>query len=94
MPRTIIEAMMMGKPVVATNIRGCRELVISGETGILVKYKNSFELMQAINYLIINPEVRKEMGLKARVNAHIFYKEKNIIKKQIDKIQELLCQDA
>ena len=38
MPRSIIEAMMMEKPVIATNIRGCREEVIDNRAGFLVPY--------------------------------------------------------
>ena len=40
LPRSIKEAMAMNLPVVATNIRGCRNLVIEDQTGILVKPKN------------------------------------------------------
>ena len=43
MPRSIIEAMMMGKPVVATNIRGSREEVINNITGLLVPVNNTTE---------------------------------------------------
>ena len=48
MPRTIIEAMMMAKPVVATNIRGAREEVVHGETGLLVPVKSSSGIATAV----------------------------------------------
>jgi glycosyltransferase involved in cell wall biosynthesis len=55
MPRSIIEAMMCGLPVVATNIRGSREEVVQGETGILVGVKQPDELAQALDALASNP---------------------------------------
>ena len=52
MPRTIIEAMLMAKPVVATNIRGSREEVVDGETGLLVPVRDAAALAQAFIKLI------------------------------------------
>ena len=54
MPRSIIEAMMMGKPVIATNIRGSREEVINNITGLLVPVNNAKELYKAFETLILN----------------------------------------
>ena len=48
MPRSIIEAMMMEKPVIATNIRGCREEVIDNETGFLVPTKDVTKLKSVL----------------------------------------------
>ena len=41
MPRTIIEAMMLGKPVLATDIRGSREEVVHEETGLIVPVRSA-----------------------------------------------------
>jgi glycosyltransferase involved in cell wall biosynthesis len=84
LPRTIIEAMMMGKPVIASNIRGCREQVISDITGILVPSKNSIELKLAINKLLIDKDLRISMGKMGREKALRLYDEKYVIKLQID----------
>ena len=51
MPRTIIEAMMMARPVVATNIRGSREEVINEKTGLLVPTKNPKKLAEHLKKL-------------------------------------------
>lgn len=90
LPRTIIEAMMMGKPVIASNIRGCREQVESDITGILVPSKNTNELMLAINKLLIDKDLRVNMGIRGREKALRLYDEKNVIKLQIETIKNTL----
>ena len=60
--RVIIEAMAMEKPVVATKAGGVPELVIDGETGILVKPADSEGLASAILRLLEDPRRSKEMG--------------------------------
>ena len=44
MPMTILEAMMSGLPIIATDIRGCREAVKHNQNGIFSKYKNVKDL--------------------------------------------------
>ena len=63
---SILEASAMEKPIIATNIRGCREAVDNGKTGILVPLKNPEKLAEVIIYLFNNPEKAKEMGRKGR----------------------------
>ena len=62
LPRVILEAMLMGKPVVASKIPGVVELVIEGETGFLVPPKNPEAFAEKILTLINNPELRKKFG--------------------------------
>lgn len=67
--KVILEAMLMGKPVVASNVTGPAELVVDGETGFLVPVGKTDEIAGAILRLIENPALRKEMGEKARERA-------------------------
>ena len=90
MPRTIIEAMFLKKPVVATNIRGCREEVIHGQTGLLVPVGNVKELFEAIDYMLNNQNIAVQMGELGFKVANDFFNEKNVIKLQIDSIKERL----
>ena len=69
LPRTIIEASAMERPIVATDIRGCREAVDNNKTGILVPVKDSEKLAQAIIYLLRNPDIAREMGKQGREKA-------------------------
>jgi glycosyltransferase involved in cell wall biosynthesis len=90
MPRSIIEAMMMELPVVATDIRGAREEVIPGETGLLVPTRNVTALTAAIDALVCDPERAKKMGRAGRRRALDLYDERRVIERQI-KIIESLC---
>ncbi|TCO60250.1 glycosyltransferase family 4 protein [Caldanaerobacter subterraneus] len=90
MPRSIIEAMAMGKPVVATNIRGCREEVVHGETGFLVSVSSPKEIYEAIKRLVDNDELIAEMGAKGRKRAIELYDEEKVLEKQVNIIKNLL----
>ena len=89
MPRTIIEAMMMQKPVVATNIRGSREEVVDEVTGFLVPTHNEERLARAIKKIYANPSLALNMGIAGREKALKNYDESKIIALQINKIKEL-----
>jgi glycosyltransferase involved in cell wall biosynthesis len=66
LPRSIMEAMAAGKPVVATNVRGSRDLVEHGVTGLLVELGDVDGLAQALLQLIRDPELRRRMGEASR----------------------------
>ena len=90
MPRSIIEAMMMGKPVVATNIRGCREEVINGVTGLLIERNNPSALKNAFFYFLGNPERAREMGRLGRERATELFDENKVIALQLRKLEDFL----
>jgi glycosyltransferase involved in cell wall biosynthesis len=62
----VIEAMAMGKPVVTTDCGSAREQITHGETGILVSPGNPAELEVALEMLLSDESLRKELGRKAR----------------------------
>lgn len=90
MPITILEAMMMGKAVVATNIRGCREEVMNGKTGLLVNLKDSSDLSNAFQSLIESPDLVVQFGMAGRERALKLYDEQLIMNNQMD----ILCRVA
>jgi len=69
MPRSIIEAMAMALPVVATNIRGCREEVLDGVTGFLVPPRDASALADRLARLLSRPDEARKMGEAARRRA-------------------------
>ncbi|WP_230868047.1 glycosyltransferase [Iocasia frigidifontis] len=66
LPRVVIEAMAMAKPVVATNAGGTNEAIDNGKTGFIVDKGNKNELVAKIEYMIDNKEEMKEMGKEGR----------------------------
>lgn len=89
MPRSIIEAMMMALPVVATNIRGAREEVVPGETGLLVPTRDASALTQALETLVSDPESGRRMGRAGRERALDLYDERRVVARQIEIIGAL-----
>jgi glycosyltransferase involved in cell wall biosynthesis len=65
-PRACMEAAAMELPVIATDIRGCREIVRDQETGLLIPVRNVDALSHAIESLVIDANLRREMGLRGR----------------------------
>jgi len=94
LPRTIIEAMMMGKPVIATDIRGCREQVIHGITGLLVPSKDSLNLEMAIEQIMADKELAKKMGDEGQRRANNLYIENKIVDLQVRRIRKLVIKGS
>ena len=64
--RIIMEAAAMGKPVISTQVFGCKELILQGETGFLVPVQDLKALEEATYHMILEDEFRVQMGMKAR----------------------------
>jgi glycosyltransferase involved in cell wall biosynthesis len=69
LPKSALEAMAAGKPLVATNIPGCREAVVDGVTGFLVPPRDPQALAAALRRLIEDPSLRQKMAVAARARA-------------------------
>lgn len=65
-PRSILEAMRAGLPVVASDVGGVRESVRDGETGFVVRGGDAEELRDRLRRLITSPELRLQMGRSGR----------------------------
>jgi glycosyltransferase involved in cell wall biosynthesis len=91
MGRVLVEAMSLGKPIVASNIGGIPDLVSHGKNGFLVPPKNPKELAKYIQILLNNKEMREKMGLAGKRMAMNF-SAKIMLKKISDLYEELLIQ--
>ncbi len=65
-PRTVLEAMAMGRPIITTDAPGCRETVKDGENGFLIPVKDVSALVAAMERFIQSPELIKSMGKVSR----------------------------
>lgn len=66
MPRTVLEAMAIGRPIITTDVPGCRETVVDGVNGWLVPKGNSDALYDKMIWFINAPNRIQEMGRKSR----------------------------
>ena len=64
-PRSVLEAMAMGRPIVTTDVPGCRETVVEGINGLLVPARDAEQLAGAMQWLIDQPDRRAEMGAQS-----------------------------
>lgn len=72
-PRSILEAMSMGKAIITTKTPGCRETVTDGENGYLTTPQSVPELVASMMKFIDNPGLIEKMGIKSREMAEIKY---------------------
>lgn len=66
MPRTVLEAMSVGRPILTTNVPGCRETVIDGENGFLVEKENITQLADKMQWFVENKAQWQVMANKSR----------------------------
>lgn len=72
-PRTVLEAMAMGRAIITTDVPGCRETVVDGDNGFLVPVKSVNELAAAMEKFIAAPELVERMGKRSRAIAESKY---------------------
>ncbi|MEM6400059.1 MAG: glycosyltransferase, partial [Cyanobacteria bacterium P01_D01_bin.116] len=89
LPRSIVEAMAMGLPIVTTDIRGCREAVVNEKNGFIVPSQNSTELAEALRKLLSNPQLRQNYGKASRARVEIEYNEDFVLKRLTRYYKEL-----
>lgn len=90
-PRVVLEAMSMAKPVIVTDAPGCRETVINGINGFLIKPKDVESLKEAMKKMMnLPPESRKKMGEAGRNFALKKFDVKIIVDEYIKLIEEIL----
>lgn len=79
LPKSLLEALACGKPVVTTDVQGCREVVNDGVNGLLVPVKDSKELARALVSLLESPVRRVEMGRAGRLRAETEFSQERVI---------------
>lgn len=85
-PRTVLEAMAMGRAIITTNATGCRETVVEGINGFKVPIKDINSLTEKMIWMINHPDKVKEMGKESRKIAEAKYNVHNVNKIMLEKI--------
>lgn len=83
-PRTVLEAMSMGRAVITTDAPGCRETVIDGETGFLVPVKDSVALAEKMLAFVQNESLVRSMGIASAQYCRQKY--------DVVKVNEQMCE--
>lgn len=91
LPRSAIEAAAMGKPLVLTNIRGCREVARDGVEGLLVPPRDPARLAATIERLVQDPALRERMGAAARARALECFDERKVMDMIVTRYRSLLA---
>jgi glycosyltransferase involved in cell wall biosynthesis len=90
-PRSAMEAAAMGLPVVATNVRGCRQVVDDGRTGRLVPARDAGALADAIADIAGGPVLRQDMGAAGREKARKEFDHRRCIDLTVHVYEQLLA---
>ncbi|MCE7648603.1 glycosyltransferase family 4 protein [Vibrio fluvialis] len=90
LPKSLVEAAACGRPVVTTDVPGCRDAIIPEKTGLLVPVKNATALADAIEILIQDANLRKSMGQTGRALAEEVFAIEKIVEQHMAIYRELL----
>lgn len=89
-PRSAMEASASGLPVVATDIRGCRQVVEEGHTGLLVPVRDPVSLAHAIEALAADSTRRQAMGRAGRARAEAEFDDRRVVARTLETYRRLL----
>ena len=92
MPKALLEACAVGRAIITTNAIGCRETVDEGVNGFKVPVASSIDLANALEELINNHDLIKQMGHNSRLKAVKEFDVKNVVQKHIEVYNSLLVE--
>lgn len=94
LPRTLLEAAACGRPIVTTDVPGCREFVRPGVEGFVVPPDDPVALADALHKLAIDPDLRRRQGHAARARVLSGYTEQQVTDTVVNLYQMALGQSA
>jgi glycosyltransferase involved in cell wall biosynthesis len=84
-PRSLLEAAALARPVVTTDAPGCRDTIVDGSTGYLCKVRDSQDLASKIlQFIALENDERKRMGQKARQFIEAHFDERFVLRKYLE----------
>ena len=90
LPKVLIEAAACGKPLVATDAPGCREIVRNGENGLLVRVRDGHSLAEAVLRLVEEPGLRQRLGRNGREMVEREFTLDGVVNRTLALYRELL----
>lgn len=89
-PKSLIEAASSGRPLVTTDIPGCREIVRDGHNGLVVPPRDSEALADSLKTLIEDPDLRRSMGKRGRSLVEESFSLEEVVDRTISVYEELI----
>lgn len=89
LPKSLIEAAAVGRPIVTTNSIGCKETVVEGYNGYLIPVKDSDTLAEKLNLLFEDENLRQNMGRNSRILAEKDFSIENVIHRHLEIYSQL-----
>jgi galacturonosyltransferase len=84
MNNVLLEAASTGRPIITTNVAGCREILEEGKTGFLCEAKNVNSLIDSMQkFLDLSEEERKQMGISGREYIEKFFKKEDVVNSMV-----------
>jgi glycosyltransferase involved in cell wall biosynthesis len=90
LPKALLEAAACGRPLVATEVPGCREVVRDGETGLSVPVRDAVALADALERLAGDPALRRRLGANARRLVEAAFAEPTVVRETLRLYARLL----
>ena len=90
LPKALIEACASGRPIVATDVPGCREVVTDGVNGFMVRPRDAQALAEALQRLLSDPALRRRMGAEGRRRAEMEFDVTAVVRATLDEYRKLL----
>ena len=90
LPKSLIEAAAVGRPIITTDSTGCRDTVVDGENGFLIPIKDSNALADKLSILIDNKALRVKMGERSRELAEKYFSLDKVIEQHLEIYKRLL----
>jgi glycosyltransferase involved in cell wall biosynthesis len=90
LPKALLEAAASGRPIVTTDVPGCREIVREGENGLLVRKGDPVALAVALRRFIEEPDLRRRMGERGSVIAASEFSLDEVIQQTLALYREML----
>ena len=91
MPKSLLEACAAGRPIVTTDVPGCREIVRDGDNGLLVPPRNASALAAALGTLLRDPRLRMKMGAAGRRRAETEFDVRAVVRATLEIYQDMLA---
>lgn len=92
LPKSLLEALSSGRPIITTDVPGCREVCDDGVNGLLIPARDSIALSEAIEKLVSNPELRQAMGRAGRVRAESEFSNEIVCTQTLELYRRLMSQ--